>query len=203
MSKSSDQAEIIILGGNTLGKVAGPKALDAVAGCAKSNDPVMKDAATRVLGAWPNAEAAPVLLEIAKNDTETKYQIRTLRGYIRIARQLEIPWWTASNASAVKLTMFRTAMEVAKRDREKRLALDILTRLPPTPAMLDLATSYLRESALKDAAADATVKIAAPLIDHEPNDVAAAMQKIVDAGVGGGCAIRAQQILDQVRAGLK
>ncbi len=193
--------QILLL--DLLGKVAGPKALDAVAGCAKSNDPVLKDAATRVLGEWPNAEAAPVLLEIAKNDPETKYQIRTLRGYIRIARQLEIPWWTASNASEVKLTMFRTAMEVAKRDREKRLALDILTRLPPTPAMLDLATSYLSQPALKDAAADATVKIATPLIDHEPIAVAAAMQKIVDAGVGGEGSIRAQQILDQVRAGLK
>ena len=97
---------------------------------AKSSDPAIKDAATRVLGEWVNTDAAPALLEIAKNDPDTKYQIRALRGYIRIARQLEIPWWEQSNAGETKLAMFHTAMEVAKRNEEKRLALDILTRIP-------------------------------------------------------------------------
>ena len=76
-----------------LGSVSGPKALGGGRGRPPNpSDPATKDAATRVLGEWLNTDAAPALLEIAKNDPEKKYQIRALRGYIRIARQLEIPW---------------------------------------------------------------------------------------------------------------
>ena len=78
-----------------LGKVSGPNALAAVVAGAKSADPALKDAATRVLGEWLNADAAPALLDIAQHDPETKYQVRALRGYIRIARQLDVPGGTS------------------------------------------------------------------------------------------------------------
>ncbi len=181
-------------------KVSGVKALEAVVACAKSSDPAMKDAATRTLGEWVNADAAPALLDIAKNDPDTKYQIRALRGYIRIARQLEIPWWTNTNAAETKLAMLRTAMEVAKRDEEKRLALDILTRIPSS-ATLAVAVSYVGDPALKDAAADAAVKIAAQI--HDPKSVAEAMQKVLDAGVNDNLGSRAKQLLGQAQAGSK
>jgi len=75
-----------------LGKVSGKNALKAVVmSGAMSGDPAVKDAATKVLGEWVNTDAAPALLEIAKHDPDVKYQIRAMRGYIRIARQLENP----------------------------------------------------------------------------------------------------------------
>jgi hypothetical protein len=185
-----------------LGQVSGPKALDAVVACAKSGDPASKDAATRVLGEWPNAEAAPALLDIAKNDTEKKYRIRALRGYIRIARQLEIPWWINSKADETKLTMFRSAMKAAQRNEEKLLALDILTRIPSVTS-LELAVSYLSEPALKDAAADAAVKIAVKLVDQEPNAVSEAMQTVVAANVGSNLSSHAKQLLGQANAASK
>ena len=175
-----------------LGEVSGKKALEAVAAGVSSSDPAVKDAATRVLGEWLNADAAPVLLEIAKTDGDGKYQIRALRGYIRIARQLQLP-------AETKLAMFRTAMEVAGRDQEKQLALDILTRIP-SPTSLDSAVSYLSVPALKDAAADAAVKIAAKLVAQEPKAVAEAMQKVVDANPGGDLVNRAKQLLGQAKA---
>jgi len=178
-----------------LGVVSGKTALDTVVANAKSSDPAIKDAATRVLGEWVNADAAPALLDIAKNDQEAKYQIRALRGYIRIARQLQLTTQT-------RLAMFRTAMEVAKRNEEKQIALDILTRIP-SAATLKLAASHLDEAPLKDAAADAAVKIAARLVGRQPKAVAAAMQKVVDAGVGGTPGNRAKQLLDQAKSGSK
>ncbi len=72
-----------------LGRVGGQKALEAVVAGVKSSDPAIKDAATRVLGEWLSADAAPALLEIVKSDADAKYQTRALRGYIRIARQLQ------------------------------------------------------------------------------------------------------------------
>jgi HEAT repeat protein len=183
-------------------KVSGKKALAVVVEGAKSADPATKDAATRVLGEWVNTDAAPALLEIAKNDPEKKYQIRALRGYIRIARQLEIPWWEASNAGETKLTMFDNAMAVARRNEEKRLALDILTRIP-SAATLDRATAHLGDPAIRDAAADAAVKIANQVVGNNPKAVAAAMQKVIAAGAAGEVGNRAKQLLDQGKAASK
>lgn len=176
-----------------LGKVSGAKALEIVAANAQSSDPATKDAATRVLGNWVNADAAPALLQIAKGDPDAKYQIRALRGYIRIARQLQLP-------EAKRLEMFRTAMEVAKRADEKRLALAVLTRIPSVQT-LRLAVSYLDQPGLKDAAAQAAVGIAPKIIGSHPQPVAEAMQKVLDAGAADATAARAKQLLEQAKGG--
>jgi HEAT repeat protein len=177
-----------------LGKVSGPKALEIVVAHSQSDHAQLKDAATRVLGEWVNADAAPALLAIAKSKSEEKkYQVRALRGYIRIARQLKLP-------DDQRLAMFRTAVEAAKRDDEKQIALDILTRIP-SRATLDLAVSYLDQVGLKNAAADAAVKIAAKVSNQKA--VAAAMQKVLDAGVGGNPGSHAKQLLDEAQSGGK
>jgi len=173
-----------------LGKVSGAKALAVVVACVKE-DADLKDRATKVLGDWVNADAAPALLEIAKDDAENKYRVRALRGYIRIARQLQLP-------DEQRIEMFRTAMETAQRNEEKQLALDILSRVP-TVESLKLAVSYVGEKALKKPAADAAVAIAAALVGPAPKDVAEAMQKLIDANVAGLPGARAKELLDQAR----
>ena len=178
-----------------LGKVSGAKALETVVAGAKSADPAIKDAATRVLGEWLSADAAPMLLEIAKGDADAKYQVRALRGYIRIARQLQLP-------AETRLAMFQTAMEVSKRNEEKQIALSILSRIP-SAATLALAASHVGNPALKDASADTAVKIAAKILGQDPKAVAEAMQKLVDANVGGNSGARAKQLLGQAKAGAK
>jgi hypothetical protein len=98
--------------------------------------------------------------------------------------------------------MFRTAMEVATRPEEKQLALDILTRIPSVQT-LQLAVSFLDEPALKNAAAQAAVRIAPKLVGRYPKAVAEAMQKVTDSGVGGHAGARAKQLLDQAKGGAK
>jgi HEAT repeat protein len=178
-----------------LGKVGGKKALETVVSQAKSNEPATKDAATRVLGEWLSVDAAPMLLEIAKTDGDPKYQVRALRGYIRIARQLKLP-------AETKLGMFQSAMQVAKRNEEKQLALEILTRIP-SAATLDLAVAQLGQPALKEKAADTAVKIAAKLIVQDPKSVGGAMQKVVDAKAAAAVDSRAKQLLGQAKSGAK
>ncbi len=50
-----------------LGAVAGSTALETIGAAAKSATPELQDTASRVLGAWMNLDAAPVLLDLAKN----------------------------------------------------------------------------------------------------------------------------------------
>jgi HEAT repeat protein len=190
-ASAADQTYLLEL----LGKVSGAKALEIVVAAVKSDDPATKDAASRVLGEWVNADAAPALLQIAKNDPDVKYQIRALRGYVRIARQLQLP-------ADAKLTMFRTAMEIAKRNDERQLALGILSRIP-SAATLQLAVGHVGDAPLKDAAVDAVLKIAPKVVGTEPTLVAEAMQKVLDAGVRGNPANRAKQLLEQAKAAAK
>jgi HEAT repeat protein len=178
-----------------LGKVGGRKAIETVAACTKSDDSKVKNAATQSLGAWRNADAAPVLLEIAKTDSDGKYRTRALRGYIRIARQLQFP-------ADARLAMFRTAMETAKRNDEKQIALDILTRIP-TATSLQTAVAYLGDAALKDRAADAAVKIGTKILRQDPKAVVVSMQKVVDANPEVSIGNRAKQLLGQAQAASK
>jgi HEAT repeat protein len=187
LAEASIPQQVFLL--ELLGKLGGPKALSTVVVQANSSNNEIKDAATRILGAWPSAEAGPALLELAKNDKDTKYSVRALRGYLRIARQLQLPVET-------RLQMFRAAMDVAQRDEEKQLALDVLTRIPSVDT-LNLAVSFLDNPQLKEAAANAAVSIAPKLMRTDSKAVAAAMQNVIDSGVGGNAASRAQQLHQQ------
>ena len=148
-------------------------ALETVVAAARSDDAALKEASTRELGAWPTAAAGAALLDLAKNDVEEKYRVRALRGYIRIGRQLQL-------SDEERLAYFKTALEVAQRGEERRLALGILERIPSV-ATLDLATGYVGNSAMASAAAETAVKIAAKLILSEPAAVAKAMRAIKGA----------------------
>jgi HEAT repeat protein len=168
-------------------------ALKAVVKAARSGDAELKEAATKELGEWPTADAADVLLDLAKTDPEDKYRIRAMRGYLRIARQLQL-------SEEDRLKFYRTAMETAQRDDERRLALDILTRIP-NKATLELATERLGDAAVKEAAAEAALKIAAKLIATDKAAVAEGMKKVADAQVGPELTTRAQELATRASAG--
>ena len=73
-----------------LGAMGGPQALGALSAAAKEGNPELKETASRLLGEWMTTDAGPVLLDVAKKVSEEKYKIRALRGYIRIAKQIEV-----------------------------------------------------------------------------------------------------------------
>jgi hypothetical protein len=174
-----------------LGQVGGKTALTGVVARAHSDDPAAKDVATRVLGDWNNADAAETLLDIAQNDKDSKYKIRALRGYIRIARQFQMD-------DEIRLSMFQTAMKAAIRDEERQLSLDVLSRMPSTRT-LEIAAEYFQPETMNEAAA-AAVAIAQQLVDKEPALVANVMQQVVDANVKGRPGNLARQLLARAQA---
>jgi hypothetical protein len=90
-------------------------------------------------------------------------------------------------------------LSAALRDDERRLALDVLIRIP-SPQTLAEATKRLDEPALRDAAANAAVAIAAKLAAGQPKAVAESMQKVLDSGVGDPAKARAQELRTQTKA---
>jgi HEAT repeat protein len=133
-----------------LASVGGATALETVVAAARSNDDAMQDNATRLLGEWLTADAAPALFDLAKTLPEGKYQIRALRGYIRIARQLDV-------TPEARMTICRNVLAIAKRSDDKVLVLEVLKRYP-TREGLQLAEPLLEDPELR-AAAQSTIRI--------------------------------------------
>jgi HEAT repeat protein len=137
-----------------LGAVGGTKALAAMAAAAKSTNPQLQDASTRLLGEWMTADAAPVLLYLAKSAPGEKYQVRAMRGYIRIARQFDLP-------EQQRIEMSQQALAAA-RPAEQKLALDVLERYPSAEAF-QVAAQAMQTPELKEDATQAVLVIAQKL----------------------------------------
>jgi HEAT repeat protein len=129
---------------DTLNVVGGATALKAVAAAAESSDAGLRDEASRVLGQWKSADAAPVLLSLYNSTSDGRLKVRAIRAYIRIARQFDMP---ADRRAA----MCRTALEIAERDEDKRLVLEVLLRYP-SEEMQAIAMEAAEVPALKEQA---------------------------------------------------
>jgi HEAT repeat protein len=121
MSQSSVAAKCRFL--EILTVMGGERALQAVGVAARDTDPELQDTGSRLLGEWIGPDAAPVLLDLTKTAKQEKYKIRALRGYIRLARQFEMP-------PRQRAEMCRTALDFARRDEERKLVLEVLERYP-------------------------------------------------------------------------
>ena len=169
--------------------VGGEKALAGLAAAARSNDDAMRDLGSRLLGEWMGPDAAPVLLDLAKTAADNKYKVRALRGYLRIARQFEVPL-------DERIAMCREALQAAQRAEEKKLALEVLRRYP-TAKGLALAAGAVRDPELRADAAVAAVEIAEKVLDNDPAAVGAAMKRVVEAGGDPTVTNRAKTLLEQ------
>lgn len=135
----------------TLKEMGGKRALQTVGEAAKSQDAQLQDTATRLLGNWMSVDAGPVLLELAKSP-ESPYQIRALRGYIRLVRQFVV-------SDQQRAEMCRKAWEAAQRDAERKLVLQVLERYPSV-GTLRVAIDATKVPSLKDEANSIAISIA-------------------------------------------
>lgn len=177
---------------NTAGEAT---ALAAVSAGINDPNPDVRDTATRVLGNWPTPDAAPALLEAATRSPDSKLRVRSLRGYIRIPRQLDM-------GDHQRLEMCRKAMAAAERDDERRLVLDACTRVATGPSLAFVA-SHLDTPSLKDAACAATVSIAERLVSAEPKAVAEAVERVLPLTKDAELIRRAQEVLLRAKGAVK
>jgi HEAT repeat protein len=135
-----------------VGAVGGPRALAAVDAAARSGDPALADAATRLLGKWMTPDAADVLLALATSDAAGSYRGRTLKGYIRIARQFVMP-------EAERAAMCRKALAAARDAADRKAVIEILVRYPHAE------TLAVAKEALATADVEAEAKAAVAAIE--------------------------------------
>lgn len=157
----------------TLGAVGGTKALNTIGSAAKSSDPQIQDDSSRLLGEWMTADAAPVLLDLAKTGPG-RYQGRALRGYLRIARQF-------ITQDDQRVAMAQSAFEAAKSPADQKLVFPVLTRSTSLDA-LKLAAKLAKENAeLKEEGTQAAIAIAtAPRFRGRGNEARDILKELLD-----------------------
>lgn len=175
-----------------LGTLGGAEGLKAVADGGKDSDEKARDVATRVLGDWPTPDAAAPLLELAKTMTEPRYRIRALRGYLRIARQMDV-------GDGMRLQMGRLAMAAAERDEERALACEALSRVPSVHA-LELVLPHLKTASLTTPSAVAAVTIAEKLPPDQLVHAVQPMKQVLQAVTDKNLVRRANEVLQKAAA---
>jgi HEAT repeat protein len=151
-----------------LGKLGGPKALAAVKAALADADAAVHEAAVRSLADWPDMDAAPQLLAIAKADPKATNQVLAIRGYLRLAGLPE-------RTVAERVAMCREALTVIKRPDEKKLVLGVLAETN-SPDAFAMASPMLEDNSTKNEAAVAVIKIAKLLGNKIPADAKAAIE---------------------------
>ncbi len=147
-----------------------PAALAATAEASRSSDPALAKEGIRVLTQWPNATAAPVLIELARTGTDATLQLLALSGCITVAEQ-------ETNLTR-RFEILQQAMATAKRPAEKRQALGQLGQIPTTAA-LQIAMDEIADPELSNEAGLAAVSIAEKLAAAHPKLAAETATKVL------------------------
>ena len=173
-----------------LKEIAGAKALTIVNDYAWGDDAAMRNVATRILGEWRSPrdldQLAAACLRLAKESEE--YKIRGLRGYIRLARQFDMP-------EERRLSMTQEVFDLADRDEERVLIFDVFTRTPSIRT-LETAIAHLDDAAFRERAAETAVAIAERVQGRDAR-ITAAMQKVLEASSNAQVRERAQRVLER------
>ncbi len=146
-----------------LKQIGGKAALDYVANAC--NKPELIDTATRVLGEWSIADdmeqVADICLKLAKESKDSKYRVRSIRSYVRVPRQFNIPM-------EKRIAMCKTAFETAVRVDDKLLIFEIFTRIIDVQSV-KAALSYTNDSIYRTKACETAVIIAEKINLNPPD----------------------------------
>ncbi|MDP6557752.1 MAG: HEAT repeat domain-containing protein [Pirellulaceae bacterium] len=151
----------------------GTRAVALMREYATGSDVALQDAATKTLGIWLSADAAPVLLQVAQGDG--RFANRALGGYIRIFRQFELP-------EKERVAMAARGLKAASRSNERNAAIDAMTRFPCV-GTFELALDQLDVPGSEAAAAKAALTIGRTVLDLDPERGKAGLKRLIDAKI--------------------
>ncbi len=187
MNRASGDVKLSLL--NLLSDVGGSQALQATLKAAKSSDESVSDAGIRTLSDWPQFAAVEPLLALAGDaDKSVVHHVLMVRGILRLAKAEE------SVNTQDRLSACLTAMAVARRGNEKKLAVSTLGSIPSRAAAAKLL-DFAGNSAYKNEAALALIQMADVLSKSNRSDARALAQKILELNISEEINGRAKRIL--------
>ncbi len=175
-----------------LGGIGGAKALAAVTDALEAEDEAVRDAAVRALGAWPDASAVPALIGLAKTSSNRTYQVVALRGAARLLAE------GGGAPSPETLAAYKDLMAAVARPEDAKLVLAGLADVPH-PETLAMAVDCLDRQGVRGEAAVAVLKIGRAVLGADPEAVASAMRKLIEAAPNEKVRSQARKVLDQAK----
>jgi len=190
LAKARPTVKVALL--RTLQAVGGAGALKAVRGAVDDADKDVHAAAIRVISEWKSADAAPVLLELAKHSSQQVDRILALRSYLGMAMQKDV-------SAQDKLAICREAAPLIQREEEKRMLMGAITDLANAEA-LDLIVSYVGDPAVRSEAVASVLSIAEKRPKKQHAGVAkAALEKVAKVAADDPAVRkRAEELLKQI-----
>jgi len=175
-----------------LKEIGGPKALKMVESCAWGDTPELVDRATTMLGAWRDPDdvelVAAACLKFLTESKDTKYKVRVIRGYRRLAQQFNM-------SEERRLAICDDILKIADRDEEKLLVFEVYAS-HPSLKMLGLAMQHIDNAAFAETAAKAAVTISEKLQGKDPQ-IADAMKKVIEKSQDDPIKAKAKIVLDR------
>jgi HEAT repeat protein len=178
-----------------LGSVGGGTALTLVRTAVDDSNSQIHSVAVRTLSAWGTPDAAPHLLELAKNAKDPAEKMICVRGYLGFAGHTDV-------AVADRLTMCREAAGLVDNEQSKKLLLGALGSIK-SPDALGLITPYFEEEATREEAATATVNVAEKLLQDKAfaarQPLIEPLEKAAKATTNADLAKRANTLLEKAK----
>jgi HEAT repeat protein len=178
-----------------LGAVGGTNGLQAIITCARSDNADVRSAATRALATWKTVDAAPSLLTMIKQTTDSAEKTLFLRGYLNLAARNDLP-------VEDRIAMCRQAASQIVRDEEKRLLLGTLGGIQ-SPEAVELIVPYVDDAGSRQEAVLAAVTVSERLLrGRGPAPFAAKLipllEKVAQAA-SGDLTKRANAVLERAK----
>jgi hypothetical protein len=174
----------------TLNALGGATALKAVVDAARSSDAATCDVGIRTLSAWPDYEAAPILLEIAlRPETSLTHYVLAVNGALRLVKTAT----TAPLSSRAELCL--AAFDHARRDQEKKLAVSAMGFVPDNRVAQRLEQLFKNDN-LKVEAGLAAVELARNMTATDRRAARDLAQKVRDANISNDINRRADRLLN-------
>jgi HEAT repeat protein len=156
-----------------LGFLGTREGFEVVRKASSDDNEITRDVAVRALSAWPNVDALPALLEVARGTANTTHAALALRGVARLVPQSGLN-------DAQKVQSLRDGMAAAKRNEEKSLMLGALGEVRSLES-LSAIEGALGQEGLKEDAASAVLKIVRGMRDQRLREARPIIQKAHDA----------------------
>ena len=192
LSRAGPEAKPALL--RILRVAGGAEALQAVRCAVADANQDVHAAAIRVLSEWKTGDAAPVLLELAKNSSAPADKMLSLRGYLGMASRKEL-------SAQEKLAICRESVPLIQRTEEKQMLLGALGSAAEVES-LSMIMPYLDDPGVKSEAVATVMAIAEKRPKQQHAALAkAALEQVVKVATDNPAVVkRAEELLQQLAA---
>jgi HEAT repeat protein len=191
MSTTNVATKAVLL--RALGVVGNAPALELLRGVSGSADKNERLDAIRVLSGWKSADAAPILLELAKTADNPTAKLLSLRGYLGLASRASVPRDQRSK-------ICREAAPLVEKTDQKRMLLAGMTAVADSN-LFDLIMPLLDDPAVRSESLAAMTKMVGWTGKRQVPLARAALEKLLKVAADDPAIVKqAQGLLDKVNA---